>query len=191
MKKLFFLILLFSTQTSLAQNKRILSKANIGLVVTDINETGLSNSGFTTSTIIEYNVSKNLWLTGSLEFQMINYLKTTPKFTINDKINITPLKIGIRYILGDKTFSPYISTSMGLANLSSPTAELIETIIKIDSKNELLFGFDGGFGIEWKFKPTFFPFIEANYNHYEGKTEISEKNFNQLTFRFGVRTYPF
>jgi opacity protein-like surface antigen len=191
MKKLLFLILLFSTQTSFAQNKKILSTANIGLVVTDINETGLSNSGFTTSTIIEYNVSKNLWLTGSLEFQMINYLKTTPEFTINDKINITPLKIGVRYMLGDKMFSPYISTSIGLANISSPTAQLENTVIKIDYKNELLFGFDGGFGIEWKLKPTFFPFFEANYNHYEGKTEISEKNFNQLTFRFGVRTYPF
>jgi opacity protein-like surface antigen len=191
MKKLLFLILLFSTQTSFAQNKKILSTANIGLVVTDINETGLSNSGFTTSTVIEYNISKKLWLTGALEFQMINYLKTIPKFTIQDRVSITPIKLGVRYILSDKKFSPYISTCIGFANLSSPTVELVETIIKIDSKNELLFGFDGGFGIEWKFKPTFFPFFEANYNHYEGKTEISEKNFNQLTFRFGVRTYPF
>jgi hypothetical protein len=78
-----------------------------------------------------------------------------------------------------------------LANISSPTAELVDTIIKIDTKNELLFGFDGGFGLEWKLKPTFFPFFEANYNHYTGKTEISESNFNQLTFRFGIRTYPF
>jgi Outer membrane protein beta-barrel domain len=191
MKNLLFMILLLSIQPSFAQNKKILSTANIGLVVTDINETGLSNSGFTTSTIIEYNTSKNLWLTGSLEFQMINYLKTTPKFTINDKINITPLKIGARYMLGDKTFFPYISTSVGLANLSSPTAELENTVIKIDYKNELLFCYDVGFGVQWKFKPTFFPFLEANFNQFFGKTDISEKNFNELTFRFGIRTYPF
>jgi hypothetical protein len=191
MKRLLFIIILFSFQSSFAQNKKFLSTANIGLVITDINETGLSNSGFTTSTVIEYNVSKKLWLTGALEFQMINYLKTTPKFTIQDKISITPLKLGLRYILGDKKFSPYISTSFGIANISSPTAEINGTVIKIDTKNELLIGFDGGFGIEWKLKPTFFPFIEANYNHYVGKTEISESNFNQLTFRFGIRTYPF
>jgi hypothetical protein len=93
MKNLLFVILIFSFHFSFAQNKKFLSTANIGLVITDINETGLSNSGFTTSTVIEYNISKKLWLTGALEFQMINYLKTTPKFTIQDKISITPLNL--------------------------------------------------------------------------------------------------
>jgi opacity protein-like surface antigen len=191
MKNLLFFLIFFCVKNTFAQNKNFLTGATVGLVTINSGSSGISKTGFSTSTGLDYRLSDKLWLAGILEFQMISYEKNTSKFDIQGKIYVTPFKAGLRYMLADKILSPYLTTNLGLAIIDSPTAELNGSIIKIDSQNELSFGYDLGVGLQWKFKPTFFPFLEANFNQFFGKNEISNRSFEQISIKFGIRTYPF
>jgi opacity protein-like surface antigen len=191
MKNLLFFLIFFCVKNTFAQNKSFLTGATVGLITINSGSSGISKTGFTTSTGLDYRLSDKLWLAGILEFQMISYEKNTSKFDIQGKIYITPFKAGLRYMLADKILSPYLTTNLGLAIIDSPTAELNGSIIKIDSQSELSFGYDLGVGVQWKFKPTFFPFLEANFNQFLGKNEISNRSFEQISIKFGIRTYPF
>jgi opacity protein-like surface antigen len=191
MKNLLFFLSFLCIKNTFAQNKNFLTGATAGVVTMSVGNSGEPKTGFTTSTGLDYRLSDKFWLTGIIEFQMINYEKSIPKFDIQGKIYITPFKVGLRYILTDKILTPYFTTNLGLAIIDSPTANLNGSIIKIDSKNESSFGYDLGIGVQWKFKPTFFPFLETNFNQFFGENEIANNSFNQISIKVGIRTYPF
>ena len=193
MKSLYFCIfLIFSTflTTLTAQNKRIIGTTSIGLLSPLGRIEGFTTAGFTTITGLEFSIHKNIWLTVGADFQNIPYRQTSAALDIDQSLSLTPLLVGGRFLLSNKSkLTPYVSASAGVTILSVPMSMVVGTQTRIYSKTCLPFTYGVRGGVQYQIKEIFFPFIEVGYQSLE--QTFSPKNLRFLPVSIGVRTYPF
>jgi opacity protein-like surface antigen len=190
MKIIIFFISLLSFVCLHAQNKRFIATTSIGGLTAFKNTQGISNLGFTTVTGIEFSVSKNFKLIGSLDFQSIGYLQTNKDWEINQNISLIPVLLGGRWLFTNKSaWTPYVSAGAGITILSLPKGEIMANKTFISTANSRPFTYAFRPGLQYSIKETFFPFIELGYQSTAMK--IADKNLNLSSFNVGVRTFLF
>ena len=189
--KLLPLMIFFSFKT-IGQNHKIIASTSLGLISNVTRVEGLGATGFSTTTSVEYKVSEKLWLTGTLDFQSISYLRTVGKLAIDGSLTTIPILIGGKYFLNTQSkFRPFIAGSMGISFASIPNASSEAGKITLFSDSKFPFTYLLGVGLEWQAKPTFFPYIEVDYQSISNNSAIFSNNPSYIPIRIGVRTYPF
>ena len=193
MKLFVSLLMIVSSCVAYGQNKRITASTSVGYIARGVNINGLGTGGFSTTTSFEYRITERFWLSGVVDFQSISFVRTLPKLEIDGSLTSIPLLIGGRYFFENKSkFRPFVNLSAGIAYMSIPNGnEEITGKVKVFSEDKFPFTYDLGLGIEWKFKPTFFPYLQVDYQTFSNSSNIFSSNIIYIPIRIGVRTYPF
>lgn len=190
LQTLFIMILSYQIY---GQNKKITASTSVGYIVKGSNINGLQTGGFSTTTSFEYKITEKFWLTGMLDFQSISFVRTLPKLEIDGSLTSIPVMIGGKYFFENESKTrPFVNFSAGIAYTSIPNgSEEITGKVKVFSEDKFPFTYLLGAGVEWKFKPTFFPYIQIDYQTFSNSSNIFSGNVVYIPIRIGVRTYPF
>ena len=193
MKLFVSLLIIVSSCVMYGQNKKITASTSVGYIVKGANINGLETGGFSTTTAFEYKITERFWLTGSVDFQSISFVRTLPKLEIDASLTSIPVMIGGKYFFENKSkFRPFVNLSAGIAYMSIPNgSEEVTGKIKVFSEDKFPFTYLLGAGVEWKVKPTFFPYLQVDYQTFSNSDNIFSGNVVYIPIRIGVRTYPF
>ena len=190
MRNLFLLFMLMSN-LSLGQTKqKILTTFASGIVYNNQSGIGVQNSiGFATTTGIELQSSKNITFFCGFDFQTLAAKKQGTNYSLEGSLSIIPLNCGIILKFPHLKFTPYLKAGGGVAIVSTPNAEINNntTFIQLKSDTRISPILQGGFGLEWNFKPTLFPFIEIYSLHTMSESDIQNVGLWVFPLVFGLK----
>ena len=167
MKRL-LVVALFASNFALAQSKKsIFTTFASGLAYNNQEGIGKSNSfGFATTTGLEYQYSKNIFLFCGFDFQSLGVKKQAINYSVEGNLSIIPLNFGILVKKSQLKFAEYLKLGTGIAIVSTPYAEIKNSnFIEIKSDSRISPILQGGIGFERNYKSNFIPYLELYSLH--------------------------
>ena len=181
------IVALFASNFTFAQSKKsIFTTFASGLAYNNQKGVAKPNSfGFATTTGLEYQYSKNIFLFCDFDFQSFGVKKQEINYSLEGNLSVIPLNFGILIKKSQIKFAEYLKFGTGIAIVSTPYAEIKSSnFIQIKSDSRISPILQGGIGFERSYKPTLIPYFELYCLHTTAKSNLL--NVGLWTFNFVV-----